>query len=216
VAFEGGQAPPAPKAWPPFSDEPSGRIPTKGRSMGCPCGQATACPPSRWPGCPTLPFDLAAQPPAWLPSFLSPAFARGPGPLFRDCADAICHHRRLPSRGRRRQLRGGHTRRLRNCASDRLRPVELRQRAVIAAATGRHASCFPIQTSGAILGIACPLWPWCRGGDRTTPETGRHGGRSWLPRWPKPAARAAIKSPRNAVRRHWSKFTGGFGTRVVR
>jgi hypothetical protein len=50
-------------------------------------------------------------------------FSMRPGPLFRDCANAICHHRRLPSRGRRRQLRRRDPRRLRNRAPNRLRPV---------------------------------------------------------------------------------------------
>jgi hypothetical protein len=25
-----------------------------------------------------------------------------------------------------------------------------------------------------ILGVGCPMWPWCYSGDRTTPITGRH------------------------------------------
>ena len=34
-----------------------------------------------------------------------------------------------------------------------------------------------------ILGVGCPLWPWCYSGGRTTPTTGRQLGRPSSPLW---------------------------------
>src|SRR5450755_4083149 len=47
-----------------------------------------------------------------------------------------------------------------------------------------------------LVGVGCPLWPWCYSGGRTTPITGRQLGRPPTRQWARCGHRAPLSEAR--------------------